>query len=76
MLDKKNKIILKKVIGKSKSGKSYEAFQVKIGLFEGPLFFPSALERAYLNKYITDDAQEEFKNGQEGVDTPLDDLDA
>lgn len=73
--EKLPKIILKRVVGKSKSGKTYEAYQVVVGLFEGPLFFPSALERQYLNDYIAVSASRDFKKGQEGVDEPLDDLD-
>lgn len=68
------KITLEKVSGTSKKGKQYTAYRFKAGLYQSPLFFPDPVNEAYLQKFISDSAHEEFKNGTKD-DEPLDDLD-
>lgn len=57
-------ITLKKISGKSKrSGKDFQAFELKCGLYS-TLIFPSPLESQYLDKYLTDQAHEDFKDDE------------
>lgn len=43
---------LKKVTGKSKNGKEWVGYTVKIGRYQTPLFFPSEVELWYIEQYL------------------------
>lgn len=48
-----------------KTGKEYTYYVLKVGLFEH-MFFPSSkVESAYLDKIITDVAQDEFQSDED-----------
>lgn len=56
------KITLKKITGKSsRTGKDFQAYELKAGLYS-TLIFPSPLERDYLDKYLIEQAHEDFNN--------------
>lgn len=64
------KMQLKQVQGKSKkTGKSYTAYQIVIGKFKSPLFFPSEIEIEYIQRHLRKSAHTEF---QEQFDDDLD----
>ena len=54
------------VTGKSKkTGKPYTGYRVKIGEFEGPIFFPSKIELMYIKSYMKKLAHKDFKDSDD-----------
>lgn len=63
-----NKITLKKFTGKSKkSGKDFQAYELRAGLFSTLIFPRDKIQEQYLDKYLSDSAHEEFKEGLDDV---------
>lgn len=50
-----------------KTGKPYKCIQVKVGVYEGRLF-PTPAEVAYLEKYLTEKAHEDFSSSLSAED--------
>lgn len=49
---------LKEVSGKSKTGKDWSGYVVIIGRYQTPLFFPSDVERWYIDSYLKNNNKE------------------
>lgn len=60
---------LEEVHGTSKNNKPWEAYRVRIGLYNTPLFFPTDIEKMYIKKYLQKQAHEDFKGDDLNVDT-------
>lgn len=63
---------LKQVNGKSKkTGKTWTAYQIVIGKFKSPLFFPSEIELDYIKSHLRKSAHSAF---QEDLDLDEDEI--
>lgn len=58
---KKATLGVKKIRGKNKQGKEYEAYQFSCGLYKTPLLFPDEVAKAYLDDFIEQDAHSDFQ---------------
>lgn len=58
---KKATLGIKKIRGKNKQGKEYEAYQFTCGIYKSPLIFPDDVAKAYLDDFIGEDAHADFK---------------
>ena len=64
-----SKITLKKVTGKSKrTGKDFSAYELRAGHYSTLIFPRSLIESDYLDKFLQEEAHDEFTDGGYNVE--------